>query len=357
MMHSLDTVKTRQQGAPTTAKYFTMSSAYRSIFREEGLLRGLYGGITPAMLGSIPGTAIFFATYEFSKRNLTDMGVPETVTHLMAGLLGDLFASSIYVPSEVLKTRLQLQGRCKNPHFQSGYNYRGTLDAIRTIYRNEGRSALFHGYRATVVRDLPFSALTFAFYEEFKKQARKYAGGPDIGLGLEIMTGSLAGALGGAATTPLDVVKTRIQTQQPDKGPIHTSLPSSSSASSSSSSPTSGSAHHPTSTSSSSRSPTTFIHRQIRQISTSPNTSSPPPASYVLTTSSAFQGLKQIYAIEGIPGLFRGVGPRTAWTGAQSSIMFVLYETMLRQFAAYDSRPGSASGSSRHASPDSIRAS
>lgn len=281
-----------------------MGSAYRSIFLEEGLLRGLYGGITPAMLGSIPGTAIFFGTYEFSKRNLSALGVPDPVTHLTAGLLGDLLASSIYVPSEVLKTRLQLQGRFQNPHFKSGYNYRGTIDAIRTIYRHEGPSALFHGYRATIVRDLPFSALTFAFYEEFKKQARRYQGSPDIGLPLEIMTGSLAGALGGAATTPLDVVKTRIQTQQPSSQPSQPSRPSS----------------------------ITPLFRQIRQISTSPNTH-PSPASYVLTTSSAWQGLKQIYAIEGVPGLFRGIGPRTAWTGAQSSIMFVLYETMLRQFS------------------------
>lgn len=49
------------------------------------------------------------------------------------GFLGDLFASVIYVPSEVLKTRLQLQGRYNNPHFNSGYNYRGTIDAARTV--------------------------------------------------------------------------------------------------------------------------------------------------------------------------------------------------------------------------------
>ncbi|CRK18073.1 hypothetical protein BN1708_017630, partial [Verticillium longisporum] len=79
--------------------------------------------------------------------------------------LGDLASSIVYVPSEVLKTRLQLQGRYDNPYFRSGYNYRGTTDAVRTIVRQEGPKALFHGYKATLYRDLPFSALQLMFWE------------------------------------------------------------------------------------------------------------------------------------------------------------------------------------------------
>src|SRR5947199_6312074 len=74
LMHSLDTVKTRQQGAPNAIKYETLGRAYSTIFREEGFRRGLYGGVTPAFLGSLPGTVIFFGTYEFSKRHLIAAG-------------------------------------------------------------------------------------------------------------------------------------------------------------------------------------------------------------------------------------------------------------------------------------------
>ncbi|BFZ59419.1 Vacuolar protein sorting-associated protein 52 [Saitoella coloradoensis] len=212
LMHSVDTVKTRQQVAPHVAKYATLPSAYRTIYRQEGL-RGLYGGITPAIMGSVPGTVMFFGTYEYSKRNLIEAGMPDTLAHLSAGFLGDLVASTIYVPSEVLKTRLQMQGRYNNPHFSSGYNYRGTLHAIETISRLEGRGALFYGYKATILRDLPFSALQFAFYERFKKAAHDHVGSRDIGMPLETLTGAMAGGLAGMITTPLDVVKTRIQTQ------------------------------------------------------------------------------------------------------------------------------------------------
>lgn len=81
----------------------------------------------------VPATATYFSIYEFTKRNLTANHVPEVVSHLTAGALGDLIASIFYVPSEVLKTRLQLQGRYNNPHFISGYNYKGTWHATRTV--------------------------------------------------------------------------------------------------------------------------------------------------------------------------------------------------------------------------------
>lgn len=51
---SVDTVKTRLQGQPPyrAPKYFNMIQSYRTILKEEGIVRGLYAGVTPAMLGS-----------------------------------------------------------------------------------------------------------------------------------------------------------------------------------------------------------------------------------------------------------------------------------------------------------------
>lgn len=149
----MDTVKTRLQGQPHSRiqKYTSMVQAYKTIFKQEGIMRGLYAGVTPAMIGSsknvhylnsshspfpfhtVPGTTLYFAVYETTKRTLNEAHVPEVLSHLAAGSLGDLAASVIYVPSEVLKTRLQLQGRYNNPHFVSGYNYRNTWHATKMV--------------------------------------------------------------------------------------------------------------------------------------------------------------------------------------------------------------------------------
>lgn len=246
---------------------------------------------------------------------------------MTTGFVADFAASFVYVPSEVLKTRLQLQGRYNNPFFNSGYNYKNTIHAARTIVKQEGFSALFYGYRATIVRDLPFSALQFAFYEQGQTWARRWKESREIGLPLELLTGAAAGGLAGVITCPLDVVKTRIQTQV-----ISEPEPVAKQTSKSIAKPSS----QPTRTKSASTKPTKY---QTRSISTSsPSTHTPRPGSIILDTSSVPTGLKLIYKTEGIAGLFRGVGPRFVWTSVQSSCMLVLYQYILKRLESSNSQ-------------------
>lgn len=87
LMHSLDTVKTRQQGDPRIPpRYGSTSASYLKIFREEGFRRGLYSGVSPALMGSFPGTVIFFGMYEWSKRHMIDAGLNPTLSYLSAGV-------------------------------------------------------------------------------------------------------------------------------------------------------------------------------------------------------------------------------------------------------------------------------
>ena len=236
----------------------------------------------------------------------------------------------MYVPSEVLKTRLQLQGRYNNPFFISGYNYRSTIDAARTIIRQEGFSALYYGYKATIFRDLPFSAIQFALYEQEQNMAKRWVGHRDIGLALEIATAATAGGMAGVITCPLDVVKTRIQTQLNPSASI------------ASTSPTPNLRGHKLaiapSHESNGRAPATISSLQPlkRLISTSsPSTSVPKRGAVMLDTSSILTGLRLIYQTEGIVGWFRGVGPRAVWTSVQSGTMLVFYQYLLRQLEIY----------------------
>lgn len=286
-MHSLDTVKTRQQGLLFNPKYRLMIPAYSTILKEEGLFRGLYGGYTPALMGSIPSTAAFFGTYEYSKRLMIgQFGINDTVAYFFAGILGDLALSVFYVPLEVLKTRLQLQGKYNNPYTKGcGYNYKGLADAVRSIARTEGTSALTYGYKETLFRDLPFSALQFAFYEKFRRLAITYNNSDDLPVSLELCTGAAAGGLAGTLTTPLDVIKTRIQTATIDTAGPHKHLTRDSAAGA--------------------------VGKMMHRFST-------------------LGALHSIYSNEGVLGVFSGVGPRLIWTGIQSSIMLLLYQVALK---------------------------
>lgn len=348
LMHSLDTVKTRQQGDPhMPPKYTSMGNTYWTIARQEGLTRGLYGGVTPAFVGSFGGTLAFFGCYEWSKRFMIDHGVTPGVAYFASGFAADLAASPLYVPTEVLKTRLQLQGRYNNPYFTSGYNYRSTLHALRTIYRTEGFVELFSGYKATLFRDLPFSALQFAFYEQEQKVAKEWVGqGKDIGLGLEILTGASAGGMAGVLTCPMDVVKTRIQTEldpevaakaraarKAKKGGMPGAGTGSASATPAADPHLSAQRPSPSPGSQ----PTQPPKQQKLPISTSsPSTSLKHHGQVALDTESVVKALRIIYRTEGLAGWFRGVGPRAVWTSVQSGTMLLVYQKLLKWF---DSHP------------------
>ncbi|KAH0242014.1 hypothetical protein KCU71_g24017, partial [Aureobasidium melanogenum] len=174
-----------------------------------------------------------------------------------------------------------------------------------------------------LARDLPFSALQFAFYEQEQKIAKAWMGSKDIGLPLEIFTGASAGGMAGVITCPLDVVKTRIQTQlDPEFAHAAASQASKTGPTVSPASTT----HRPTR-----QAPP--IHDAKRPISTGgPSTALKNHGAVALETDNVIAGLKVIYKHEGFAGLFRGVGPRFVWTSVQSGTMLVMYQQLLKYF-------------------------
>ena len=178
------------------------------------------------------------------------------------------------------------------------------------------------------MRDLPFSALQFAFYEEFQKWAKSYRNSRDIGVTLEILTGGTAGGLAGVITCPLDVVKTRLQTQVRAGPAIGTAIMASFKPPATKA--VTNPSHHSKATSTTTGPPP----HQLRAISTSSPSTTPPPkpgtVTSKLTSNSIIHGLGVIYRTEGIQGWFRGVGPRMVWTSVQSGTMLVLYQTVLK---------------------------
>ena len=154
----------------------------------------------------------------------------------------------------------------------------------------------------------------------------KWVGSSDIGLPLEIATAATAGGMAGVITCPLDVVKTRIQTQinPPEAAPVGPAMKSSNlqRQPACGASQVSGAAYTPASM---------HASPSKRAISTSsPSTTVPKSGSVPLDTSSMVTGLRTIYRTEGIAGCFRGVGPRFVWTSVQSSTMLVLYQVLLK---------------------------
>lgn len=92
----IDTIKTRMQ---STEGFF-----------KAGGFRGIYNGIGAAALGSAPGAATFFTTYDSSKRFLEDLDSNSEyrpLIHMVAASIGEVFACLVRVPTENVKQKQQ----------------------------------------------------------------------------------------------------------------------------------------------------------------------------------------------------------------------------------------------------------
>ncbi|KAF2720630.1 mitochondrial carrier [Polychaeton citri CBS 116435] len=206
----LDTLKTRLQ-----------SSAG---FWASGGFRGIYNGIGSAVVGSAPGAALFFVTYEGAKRALTDYqkvrgpgsvsGYNEAGSHMLAASFGEVAACAVRVPTEVVKQRAQAK-----QHPSSA----AALGHILSLRKTHGLGSvwreLYRGWGVTVMREVPFTVIQFPLWEGLKKWrlSQKTQGLPalaakpkDVSAAESAIFGSMSGAVAAALTTPLDVLKTRM---------------------------------------------------------------------------------------------------------------------------------------------------
>eukprot|EP00916_Digyalum_oweni_P002261 GHVL01004117.1.p1 GENE.GHVL01004117.1~~GHVL01004117.1.p1 ORF type:complete len:310 (-),score=23.67 GHVL01004117.1:973-1902(-) len=201
-MHPVDTLKTNLQAlSRTSGDNPGVVSVFRSIIATNGV-SALFRGAPIIATASIPAHAAFFGVYEWGR---TFLGIKDGhCDPLKASICGGasvLCHDCIMTPMDVIKQRLQLG--C----------YRTTWDCVTNTVRVEGLQALFRSVPTTLGMNIPYGAILVSCNESLKSvlyQERL----PDLAnLYLYFVSAGLSAVLAAAMTNPLDVVKTRLQTQ------------------------------------------------------------------------------------------------------------------------------------------------
>ncbi|XP_038848040.1 mitoferrin-2-like isoform X1 [Salvelinus namaycush] len=205
LMFPIDCVKTRMQSLQPepAARYRNVMDALRRIITTEGVWRPMRG-LNATAVGAGPAHALYFACYEKLKKSLGDIIHPGANSHLAngaAGCVATLLHDAAMNPSEVVKQRLQM------------YNspYRGVMDCVRAVWQREGAAAFYRSYTTQLTMNVPFQVLHFMTYESLQELLNPHR---QYNLSSHMVSGALAGAIAAAATTPLDVCKTLLNTQE-----------------------------------------------------------------------------------------------------------------------------------------------
>lgn len=88
--------------------------------------------------------------------------------------------------------------------------YRSVRECARSVFAKEGFRAFYISLPTTLAMSVPFQSIQFSTYEYFRKVLNPH-GGYDPST--HVIAGGLAGAVASSLTTPLDVVKTLLQTK------------------------------------------------------------------------------------------------------------------------------------------------
>jgi len=89
--------------------------------------------------------------------------------------------------------------------------YSGAIDCLRKIRKREGLSVLYRSYTTQLTMNIPFHSVHLITYELLQDQLN-YA--RDYDPLSHVISGAVAGAIASAITTPLDVCKTLLNTQE-----------------------------------------------------------------------------------------------------------------------------------------------
>jgi solute carrier family 25 iron transporter 28/37 len=254
----------------------------------------LFRGVQTILIGCIPAHALYFSSYEAVKAifsngmvGTSDGGIFGTVGQdSLAGAAAVMAHDIVMTPLDTLKQRMQLG------------HYSGVAQAYLQVTRHEGKIALYRSFPITLASNIPYGMIMVSTHEACKHRFREACPERTPAWQIVLAASSVAGLVASAITTPLDRVKTALQTQQ--LVPVCSAFPNQQ--------------QH----SSSSLATTKSAHAAL-----------PPycPRNNMVMHANWREAAQFIWKTEGPAGFFRGLTPRVLSHTPAVAISWTTYET------------------------------
>ncbi|KAJ3146227.1 hypothetical protein HDU89_006368 [Geranomyces variabilis] len=225
-----------------TARRISLWSVASGVIATDGA-KGLWRGTWPTILRNVPGSGLYFACLEQTRRALRTLSsttgspalTPGTI-NLISGAGSRVTVGLLMMPITVIKVRYE----------SNMYRYTSVAAATRAIVTEKGGGGvrgLFAGSGATVLRDAPHAGLYVFFYEHTKDVLKRAFAPPPLRTSssstsstppenasraktapiIHTASACVSGVAATVITNPFDVLKTRMQLNPREYPSMHRS--------------------------------------------------------------------------------------------------------------------------------------
>jgi solute carrier family 25 (mitochondrial iron transporter), member 28/37 len=205
-VYPLDTLKTRLQSVAVSTNNYSSQLKYLFCVDKKYIYR-LFRGLPTLCIGCVPAHVALFSVYEMSKSML---GTDTVLRSCLCGALSTIAHDLILTPVDVIKQRLQL-----------GY-HKSALECCHKLYIHGGVKSFYRSLGTILLMNIPFNSIFVTANESLRRfiwpsfttkaSDTSFLNTQKL-VYLHFFTAGIAGGLAGLCTTPLDVIKTRLQTQ------------------------------------------------------------------------------------------------------------------------------------------------
>jgi solute carrier family 25 uncoupling protein 27 len=225
--YPLDLLKTRLQlqnergralGGGAAGVPLTLTQMTRKVVATEGV-RSLFAGLSVAVARQWLNAGVSVVFYSYIRRAMLADGEDGMNAPLWkraaAGAISGCIAQALAQPADIVKVRLQADGRLRASGGVPRYN--GAAHAFREIVRVEGWRGLYVAFGSSVWRAAIIQSAGIASYDHTKQWATEAVGG---NYAPQTIASFVTGVVSAVVSAPLDIVKTRIiNTPERYKGP------------------------------------------------------------------------------------------------------------------------------------------
>lgn len=169
----------------------------------------MFQGLGVTLVFSVPASAVYLSTYDAAKQKCIAMGYnPHSIyVHSAAAVAAEGLSSVLFTPMEVMKQKLQV------------YEVRiSTAQIASQVYQKHGLGGFYRGYWLTQGVFVPYTITYFVSYEKLKKLVsdkrepnETSTNASNLSFWKYLLCSSTSALLAAAISTPLDVIKTRVQ--------------------------------------------------------------------------------------------------------------------------------------------------